>query len=81
MESFVLENLVSAIRDRQVILFAGAGVSMTVGLPSWRTLTDHIAEELDIDQALLSDPGINHLILAEYYRLRQGSIGPRGSSG
>jgi hypothetical protein len=72
----VLETLVDAIRNRQVILFAGAGVSMTVGLPSWRTLVEHIAEELELDPGILSDPGINHLILAEFYRLKQGSIGP-----
>jgi hypothetical protein len=28
------DDLVAAIRDRRAILFAGAGVSMTVGLPS-----------------------------------------------
>ena len=28
-------ELVDAVRDRRSILFAGAGVSMAVGLPSW----------------------------------------------
>jgi hypothetical protein len=32
------DDLVRTIRERQAILFAGAGVSMTVGLPSWSTL-------------------------------------------
>jgi hypothetical protein len=76
VEEQVLENLVAAIRDRRAILFAGAGVSMTVGLPSWQTLIEHIAEELELDPELLTDPGVNHLILAEFYRLKQGSIGP-----
>ena len=46
------DDLIAAIRDRHAILFAGAGVSMTVGLPSWRTLIEHIAEELDLDPAV-----------------------------
>ncbi|WP_230529896.1 SIR2 family NAD-dependent protein deacylase [Microvirga roseola] len=71
----MLEDLVRAIEERQAILFAGAGVSMTVGLPSWQTLIEHIARELEIDLSQF-DGDINHLTLAEFYRLRQGSIGP-----
>jgi hypothetical protein len=68
--------LVAAIRRRQAILFAGAGVSMTVGLPSWSTLIEHIAEELKIDLSDFKGADLNYLTLAEYYRLKQGSIGP-----
>jgi hypothetical protein len=69
-------DLINAIRERQAILFAGAGVSMTVGLPSWRTLIEHIAAELELDMEKLDEPDINHLTLAEFYRIKQGSIGP-----
>jgi SIR2-like domain len=72
----VLEDLVAAIRQKQAILFAGAGVSMTVGLPSWRTLIEHIADELEVDLSELDESEVNYLTLAEYYRLKQGSIGP-----
>jgi hypothetical protein len=72
----VYEDLVRAVRDRQAILFAGAGVSMTVGLPSWRTLIEHIVAELDLDPGIVTDPDVNYLALAEFYRLKQGSIGP-----
>ncbi|MBQ0821363.1 SIR2 family protein [Microvirga sp. HBU67558] len=75
-ESGVLEGLVEAIRQRQAILFAGAGVSMTVGLPSWSTLIEHIAQELEIDLTDFRGTDLNYLTLAEYYRLKQGSIGP-----
>ena len=45
----MLEDLVKAIKNRQAILFAGAGVSMNVGLPSWRTLIEHMGKELGFD--------------------------------
>ncbi|WP_114943244.1 SIR2 family NAD-dependent protein deacylase [Microvirga calopogonii] len=72
----MLDDLVAAIRKRQAILFAGAGVSMTIGLPSWNTLIEHIADELKIDLSEFRGAELNHLTLAEYYRLKQGSIGP-----
>lgn len=72
----MLEDLVGAIRERQAILFAGAGVSMTVGLPSWSTLIEHVAGELDIDLSDFQGSDLNYLTLAEFYRIRQGSIGP-----
>ena len=72
----MLEDLIGAIRKRRAILFAGAGVSMTVGLPSWQTLIEHIAEELDVDLSGFSESDINYLTLAEFYRIKQGSIGP-----
>lgn len=70
------EDLVAAIRKRQAILFVGAGVSMTVGLPSWSTLIEHIADELDIDLSAFKGNDLNYLTLAEFYRIKQGSIGP-----
>nr|WP_279306547.1 SIR2 family protein [Microvirga solisilvae] len=71
-----MEDLVAAIRKRQAILFAGAGVSMTVGLPSWSTLIEHITDELAIDPSDFKEDDLNYLTLAEYYRIKQGSIGP-----
>ncbi len=70
------EHLVKAVRERRAILFAGAGVSMTVGLPSWKTLIEHMVRELALDPALADDPNTNYFTLAEYYRLKEGSIGP-----
>jgi hypothetical protein len=71
-----LEYLVRAIRGRNAILFVGAGVSMTVGLPSWNTLIEHMADELEIALDSAEGQPINYFTLAEYYRLRKGSIGP-----
>jgi hypothetical protein len=72
----MLDDLVKAIKERQAILFAGAGVSMTVGLPSWSTLMEHIGEELGLDPDTCAGPDTSYLTLAEFYRLKQGSIGP-----
>jgi hypothetical protein len=49
---------------------------MVVGLPSWQALIDHMMDELEIDGNGKTRPGLEHPILAEYYRLRRGSIGP-----
>jgi hypothetical protein len=70
------DELVSAVRDRHAILFAGAGLSMNVGLPSWQQLIDRMAEELGLDPAALAEPGTTYHTLAEYYRIKRGSIGP-----
>lgn len=72
----MLADLAAAIRNRRAILFVGAGVSMSVGLPSWRTLIEHMGQELGFDPAIFASPEVSYFTLAEYYRLKQGSIGP-----
>jgi len=72
----VIDTLARAICERRVILFAGAGLSMSVGLPSWSQLISHLAEELELADDILESPGATYQTLAEYYRIRQGSIGP-----
>jgi hypothetical protein len=71
-----MDDLVAAIRARRAILFVGAGVSMSVGLPSWRALVGHMAEELGLAADVLDAGEITYQTLAEYYRLQAGSIGP-----
>ncbi len=66
-------DLADAVRNRTAMLFAGAGVSMSIGLPSWSELITHLQSELGLESI---DPRINYYTLAEYYRLLQGSIGP-----
>jgi len=71
-----IEDLARSVRDRQAILFVGAGVSMVVGLPSWQELIDHMTNELGLEGEAEQGRSLGHPILAEYYRLRHGSIGP-----
>lgn len=47
---------------------------MSVGLPSWRELIDHMRQELQLEPEAAG--GATYQTLAEYYRLRHGSIGP-----
>ncbi|MEZ2299308.1 SIR2 family protein [Variovorax sp. RCC_210] len=57
-------------RRGKLLLFVGAGVSMGLGLPPWRTLIEHMAKELDVEATTFADKG-SYLI-----RIKHGSIGP-----
>jgi len=70
-----LEELRAAYQREEVILFVGAGVSLSLGLPPWSELIDHMAVELGFEPSEFRDYG-SYLALAEYYRLQHGSIGP-----
>jgi hypothetical protein len=67
-------ELAKAVRDRRAILFVGAGVSMSVGLPSWEALIAHMADELGLDRDSIGAPQSSYQMLAEYYLLKQGSM-------
>jgi hypothetical protein len=69
-----IDELAAAIVRRKAILFVGAGVSMSVGLPSWAAMVQHMAEDLHIAPSTLE--GVSFQTLAEFYRLQSGSIGP-----
>ena len=70
----MLEELRKAIKDKNVILFIGAGVSATLKLPTWSQLISHIASEMGYDEELYTKYGDN-LQLAEYYVIKKGRIG------
>lgn len=69
-----MEQLISSFKQGNVILFVGAGVSMNLGLPSWNALIDKIAQDLDYDPEIYKTFG-DFYALAEYYRIKKGSIG------
>src|SRR5579862_520731 len=67
-------TLVSAVRERRTILFVGAGVSMNLGLPSFRELVDQIGKDLGFDPDIFRTFG-DYQSLAEFYVLEK-RIGP-----
>ena len=69
-----MRGLVESIQDKNAILFVGAGVSMNLGLPSWNSLMDYIAKELEYEPEVFKSFG-NALTLAEYYKIKKGDIG------
>ncbi len=71
----MLDQLARDIRDGRTILFAGAGISRPLGLPSWEDLIRQMALELDFDPDVLVGPSADYLQIAEFYRIRKGSIG------
>jgi hypothetical protein len=75
MNNDPLIPLANAIRERNAVLFVGAGVSMSVGLPSWEKLIQRMASELGLAGDLVNQRG-RFQTLAEYYRIEHGSIGP-----
>lgn len=70
----MLNDLKKAIKEKNVILFVGAGISATLGLPTWSKLISQIAKELGYDDRLFKQYG-DSLALAEYYYIKKGRIG------
>jgi hypothetical protein len=70
-----LQALRESYRRGELILFVGAGMSLSLGLPPWRALIEHMAKELGLDAESFQGK-ISYLTLAEYFRLQHGSIGP-----
>lgn len=70
-----MDALLEAYNQDRLILFVGAGLSRSLGLPLWKDLIDHIAKELHYDPDVYRTLG-EPLALAEYYRLIKGEIGP-----
>ncbi len=67
------ETLVAAIRERKAILFAGAGLSCSLGLPLFDVLTSYLGEQLGLE----TSNDVDFPILAEYYLLQTQQSGER----
>lgn len=72
----MIDDLKRSVRDKQAILFVGAGVSAVLGAPTWSELIDHIAKDLEFEPDVFRSLSPNYLTLAEFYRIERGSIGP-----
>ncbi|MBU83525.1 MAG: SIR2 family protein [Pseudomonadota bacterium] len=70
-----MQELAAAIRSKKAVLFAGAGLSMNLGLPSFGSLIDKLASEMGFDAEVFHSCG-DYLALAEFYYQKKGSLGP-----
>jgi hypothetical protein len=68
--------LADLIREKRVILFVGAGVSNTLGVPTWKALIEFMGKDLGYEPDLFLASELSYLTLAEYYKTEVGSIGP-----
>ena len=51
---------------------------MSVGMPSWRELIEHMLADLQLDAGVMASPEISYQIVAEYYRVKRGGIDQLG---
>lgn len=70
------DELVEAISQRKVILFAGSGTSAGLGAPVWSGLMNEIGGQLGYDGDVFQSLGASYLTVAEFYKIRKGGIGP-----
>ena len=71
--TLVPSELARKLADKQVIPFVGAGVSMSLGLPSYATLIRQIGEQIGFDGEIFHGLG-DYLTLAEYYHLHKKGL-------
>lgn len=70
------KELKKLIKKENVILFVGAGVSASLGLPNWSQLIEKLSKDLRYDSRVFAGYG-ESLALAEYYEIKEGLEGLR----
>jgi hypothetical protein len=70
----LIAELASQIRERRLILFVGSGISAHLGLPTWDEFIARLGEELGFEPDEFLGLSHDFRSLAEYYRLKKGSI-------
>lgn len=72
---YIHQELINEVRDKDVVLFVGAGLTMNLGLPSWNELIEVMAKDLGLSPEKFKNSG-DFYELAEFYKLKKGSVGP-----
>jgi hypothetical protein len=68
-----LRPMIEAVASHQLILFAGGGISQALGLPDFRVLIRHVAEEMGFADTALDIA--DYPIIAEAYQVRHAQLG------
>lgn len=71
--SNVPPDLVNRLAKGQVIPFVGAGVSVSLGLPSYATLIQELGSQIGFDGTIFDKMG-DYLTLAEFYRIKKSGL-------
>lgn len=74
-KEYYLDQLADLLQNKKLILFAGAGVSANLGIPTWEELMEYIAKDSEISY----NPQIfkcmgSYLELMEYYSLKKNGV-------
>jgi hypothetical protein len=72
-QDFDLLSLPRAVASRQLILFAGGGISQSLGLPSFRELIRHISDEMGFASEAIDT--LDYPVIAEAYQVRHAQLG------
>lgn len=68
------EEVLNALRDNQLVLFCGAGISRASGLPDFDGLVKSVRQELDLDAKQDEFHGSEHLSLDKQLMLMEGKL-------
>ncbi len=71
-----MDDLVEGLRAGNAVLFAGAGLSVGLGAPTWSGLVAKMGTDLGFDPDIFQSSNASPWALAEYYKLAKGTIGP-----
>lgn len=71
----MITALADEVRAGRVLLFAGAGVSAGLGLPTWKGLIEFLGADLGFEPGVFQSLSASFLPLAEYYKLERSSFG------
>ncbi|MBN9409429.1 MAG: SIR2 family protein [Burkholderiales bacterium] len=67
------DELAAQLARGQIVPFVGAGVSMSLGLPSYASLIQELGNDLGFDGLIFEQLG-DYLTLAEFYHLRKSGL-------
>lgn len=69
----IINEVIKLIKDKKLVLFIGAGVPASIGMPTWRELIDFMGNELGL-KSIKSSSYSDFLQIASYYMSQKKSL-------